>query len=272
MLKDRELELNDQEEKFLSQKEELNAAVEELMSKNEYLTSTLAELKQRNNELDQILYRASHDLRTPVSSVLGLIGVMRLMGLTAEQEAVVDHMTRKSNQMQSLLSSLADLSTAFFKDITPTTFSLSEIIDHAWRKIDTSANISFEVSSNEAHFFSDKVLLQILFSCLLRNAVTFSRPDVENRIKISCTVSASILTVEFSDTGEEIPAEISEKIFHMFFRGSDRSNGPGLGLYVAQRIAERLSGKIILVSGSGTKRFILTIPELKVVEEVSPIP
>lgn len=262
MLRDRELDLNDQEEKFMSQKEELNAAIEELMAKNTYLTSTLAELEQRNNELDQILYRASHDLKTPVSSLFGLIGIMRSTALTPEQVAVVDHMLKKSTQMESLLASLSDLSTAFFKPITAETFSVSEIIEEEWAKVNARENVSFHLDGREVHFCSDKVLFRILFSCLLQNAATFSRHDVKNQVTVQCSTTSSHLKVEVGDSGEEIAPEIADKIFEMFFRGSERSSGRGLGLYTAQRIAARLKGKIILANVKKRKTFIVTIPEL----------
>lgn len=72
-LQERERDLADKTEELLAQKDMLTAAIEEVMLKNDSLNKTLMTLRDRNFEMDQILYRTSHDLRSPLSSIRGIL-------------------------------------------------------------------------------------------------------------------------------------------------------------------------------------------------------
>lgn len=264
LLKERELSLNEQQEEFMAEKEELNAAIEEVVAKNGYLTKTLEQLKQRNNELDQILYRASHDLKTPVSSMMGLVGVMQSTRMDAEQQIIVDHLLEKAKQMESILTSLTRLSVAFFQQPTYERCAIENIVHDAWDQVKDKGGVPFEWKANNLQLMTDKTLLTNSLVCLLENAVTYSRPNHQNKISLEVNVSQSTVSVEIADCGEEIPADQTQKIFEIFHRGSVKSKGPGLGLYIARRIAERLNGCIRLENGKPRKKFILTLPEVTV--------
>lgn len=260
MLKERELALDEQQEEFLAQKEELNAAVEAVIEKNAYLTTALQELKQRNEELDQILYRASHDLKTPVSSIQGLLGVLDLTPITNEQQLIVSHLRGKAKQMESLLLSLSRLAAAFYQKVVYEQVSMREIVSDAWTNVKDKSRSIFRVQCDDLSFSTDKALLSILLTCILENAATFSKRDVKNEIVVSASMTESGLTLEISDCGEEIPKELEQKIFEMFYRGSVLSSGPGLGLYISQRIVERLNGTLRLENQQSKKTFCVTLP------------
>lgn len=260
MLKERELALDEQQEEFLAQKEELNAAVEAVIEKNAYLTTALQELKQRNEELDQILYRASHDLKTPVSSIQGLLGVLDLTPITNEQQLIVSHLRGKAKQMESLLLSLSRLAAAFYQKVVYEQVSMREIVSDAWTNVKDKSRSTFRVQCDDLSFSTDKALLSILLTCILENAATFSKRDVKNEIVVSASMTESGLTLEISDCGEEIPKELEQKIFEMFYRGSVLSSGPGLGLYISQRIVERLNGTLRLENQQSKKTFCVTLP------------
>lgn len=259
-MKERELALEEQQEEFLSQKEELNAAVEALIEKNDYLTKAHQELKQRNDELDQILYRASHDLKTPLSSILGLINVIKSTAISVEQQVIVNHLLDKTRQMDSLLLSLSHLSVAFYQEVVYEPCSLQTIITDAWKKVKEKGNVHFNVKCDDVNLSTDKALLSVLLTCLLENAATYVRPDINAEIVVSASLTESLLTLDVSDCGEEIPKELETRIFEMFFRGSVRSRGTGLGLYISQRIAERLGGSLTLENRQSGKTFRITLP------------
>jgi signal transduction histidine kinase len=261
-LKDREIALDEQQEEFMAQKEELTAAVEELIAKNSYLTSTLASLRLRNEQLDQILYRASHDLKTPVSSILGLISVMHTTGINEDQQTILAHLLDKTRQMEFLLTSLSDLSIAFFQKLNAERCSIDALVQAAWRKQRGSGDLQFDCRFKDVWFSTDKTLLYIVLTSLLKNAIDYSYPYVNNEIAVNAFTSASGLTIEISNAGEAIPTELSDKIFEMFFRGSHYSTGPGLGLYISKLIVERLQGEIKLVNDGDRKSFVVTLPEM----------
>jgi signal transduction histidine kinase len=264
LLKERELALDEQQEEFVSQKEELNAAVEELMAKNNHLTTALAALKQRNEELDQILYRTSHDLKTPVSSIFGLIGILRSSGLNRDQLTILDHFLQKADQMDSMLSSVSELSTVFFHEPQPNHVSIQELLHDVWTALNPGPKFRLEIKLTGTLFVSDVTLLQILFSRVLKNAIDFALPDGSNVVSIDGSISGSNLNIGFSDNGDEIPTDIADRIFDMFYRGSVRSKGPGLGLFIAQRIVRRLHGEIRFINSKPFKTFMICLPQVTV--------
>ena len=260
LLREKEQALNEQVEEFTAQKEELTAAIEELLSKNAFLSSTLSELKQRNNELDQILYRASHDLKTPVASFRGLTSLLHSSGLNAEQDIIVHHLKDKTDQMDSVLTSLSELSTAFFKEVTSERFSVRELLLDTWARLNPAPCFRLQIELNPASFSTDRSLLTILVSNILKNAINFA--NTSPTVLVRGFVSDSSLTLEICDDGEEIPHELEGKIFEMFYRGSVKSTGPGLGLYTARRIVERLNGEIQLINTTPLKKFAITLPAI----------
>lgn len=116
-LMERESDLADRMEEIEAQKEELTAAVEELDSKNKILETALEELKERNQELDQILYRASHDLRSPVTSIVGILSLLQHESLSEIQEKCFEHIRDRASQMDEVLKSLSTLAKTISNDI-----------------------------------------------------------------------------------------------------------------------------------------------------------
>jgi signal transduction histidine kinase len=102
-LLERERDLAEKQEELQAQKEELTAAIEELVNKNNSLTDTLIQLQKRNKELDLLLYRASHDLKTPVSSIQGLVNLMESEPITPEQKQLLEFIEQKTSQIHVVM-------------------------------------------------------------------------------------------------------------------------------------------------------------------------
>jgi signal transduction histidine kinase len=260
LLKERELALEDQQEEFLAQKEELNAAVEELIAKNTYLTNTLEKLKKRNTELDHILYRASHDLKTPVSSIYGLIDILRSGILNEDQQMAVSHLFQQVQQMDRRLVSLTTLSTAFFNEPNLQMCSIKTLVEQTWRGIDPHDDIKILFTTEDIQLVTDPVMLTIALKCLLTNSVTYRRDSMTDYVKISCVRKTTTVEIDVTDNGEGIDTKIASDIFDMFYRGSEKSKGLGLGLYIAKTIAEKFNGSIQYIANQAETTFRVTLP------------
>jgi signal transduction histidine kinase len=103
---------------------------------------------------------------------------------------------------------------------------------------------------------SDKMRLKIIMNNLLSNAVKFQRSSHGQKpfIRVSLKSDPQLYIIEVEDNGEGIKPAATNKIFDMFFRGTQRSNGSGLGLYIAKEAAEKIDGTIHVESeyGKGT--------------------
>ncbi len=263
-LMERESDLADRLEEIDAQKEELSAAIEELEEKNKTLVATLTQLKERNQELDQILYRFSHDLRSPVSSILGVLGVLKYESLNENQQTCFDHIREKSVQMDDLLKSLSTLAKTINNDIHFSEFRMDELIKNCISDGSLNSNfpdveIGFQFSG-DTEVCSDRLLVCLLIKNVLINSLTFREPFIPGVVTIRLAVTGNFFEIEIEDDGEGISDQIKENIFKMFYRGSERSKGSGLGLYIVYKIVEQLKGEINFSSEKGSTIFKIKLP------------
>lgn len=263
-LSEKENDLAERMEEIESQKEELSAVVEELHSRNKALEVALLELKERNKELDQILYRASHDLRTPVSSIMGVLNLLKYEQMTNNHRECLVHIRTQGVQMDQLLTSLSTLSKTIVNDIHYSTVDLRQCLIACIDELSQIPNFNSVTIRTEINgateILTDKLLFSIVIRNLLTNSLTFRKATKGGFIHIRTDVSDASVAIEVTDDGEGISEHIKDRIFDMFYRGSELSTGSGLGLYVVKKIVTRLNGSIEFVSDGATTTFRLVLP------------
>jgi signal transduction histidine kinase len=106
---------------------------------------------------------------------------------------------------------------------------------------------------------SDKLRLKIIFSNIMSNAYKYMNSEESSYLKIKVKPHKGAISISFEDNGIGIKKEYLDKIFNMFYRATDRSQGSGLGMYIVKQAVEKLKGTISLTSeyGKGTKIIIL---------------
>ncbi len=215
---------------------------------------TEQDLIYKNNELDTFVYRASHDLRGPIASLLGLHNIVQY---EIKDPAALEFFTMYNIQIKRLNDTILSLiEITKIKDIeaTKTDINFSEIIDGS---INSFANlplfnlIEFNIDINvKATFVSDRSLLTTIIQNLVENAIKYAdnkeKPYVN--IEIKNKGPQNDLYIVVSDNGIGIPASLHSKIFDMFFRGTEQAIGSGLGLYILKNAVQKLKGKIMLQS------------------------
>ncbi|MEP6736041.1 MAG: HAMP domain-containing sensor histidine kinase [Chryseolinea sp.] len=263
LLQERENELIDLAEELSSQKEELTAAIEELMYKNTSLEAALGKLQERTLELDQILYRTSHDLRSPLSSIKGILSLLKLEPQSALISRYGQHIERSTNQMDTLLQSLASLSKAILEDpiitLTNITEIISEVTDEC-KYLPSWPKTKVHLSLQKTEMNTDAMLMKIIFQSLFTNAFIFRNPAFEGNIYVQSHEQNGQIEIIVSDDGEGIDPVVLPRIFEMFFRGSERSLGNGLGLYMAQKAVEQLCGHLSVDVTSEKTNFSISLP------------
>ena len=231
---------------------------EELFKKNIELENSNKELVKVNNDLDNFVYTASHDLKSPVSNIEGLV--------TALKTTLQDH--QYQNEDVEMLFEMIDKSIAQFK---ATIHELSEIskiqknLDDDVAVVDIkeileeiSVSISEFILQSEAEItvdlkdgsnirYSRKNLKSILLN-LLTNAIKYRSEDRSLKINISSQLKDNALIVSVKDNGIGIDSEDVPKIFRMFKRLHTHVEGTGVGLYIVKRILDN-SGDSIEVEG-----------------------
>lgn len=248
--------------------DELNKQLDKSKLKSVLLKEKNRELKKTNRELDNFLYSTAHDLRSPLSSLLGLLNIMRYENKQPELLQHIEMMEKSLQRSENFISQIVSFSKNKRLVIVTEELDLYSIArnifdDHQF--IEGAARIQKEIRiGSDVPFYSDHNRVTIIFSNLISNAIKYADPGKEvSMVTLSITVTDKQALIEFSDNGVGIDEEHVNSIFDMFYRAHDNSKGSGLGLFILKEAVTRLGGKVNVEStrGVGTK-FQIRLPNL----------
>lgn len=248
----------------------------------------LKTLKFKNRELQDIVYTASHDLRSPLVNIQGfsselgtdcgqLLELLKNTTDTAETHKQVetllvehiprslDFITQSTRKMASLLDGLLQMSRIGTVEIALEPVAMNELM----RRV--QAAMEFQIQERHIDVMveplpdciGDAEMLDRVFSNLLSNAVKYLEPAREGKISVSGHVENGMSVYCVADNGIGIAPGHQEKVFEIFHRlnPEDDTDGEGLGLTIVTRIIDRLGGRIRLESDTDQGcRFIVTLP------------
>ncbi|MDO1444868.1 PAS domain S-box protein [Rhodocytophaga aerolata] len=229
------------------------------------LEHTLKELNDKNYELDQFVYKTSHDLRAPLTSILGLINISRLEQEEATRKNYMDLIENRVHKLDNFIHSMLEYSRNARTTTAQEKINFHTLLQECLAELTYMRNFGQLTVSMEVHgdnFYSDRFRLKIIFTNLISNAIKYQDFAKEKHyLKIRISITPEQATFEFTDNGTGIEPQFQEKIFQMFFRGSEHSDGSGLGLYIVKQTVDILQGKIRVNSqvGQGTC-FTVTLP------------
>lgn len=223
------------------------------------------ELKTRNMELDHFVYKVSHDLRAPLASILGLINLTKLEKEPATQEYYVDLMRAQVEKLDQFIHDILSHSKNLNLDVVTSEIDFEVIIETCFSDLaylDAASSITKSVDISGKGFISDKWRISEIFRNLISNAIKYSNPESNNKIvDIIVKVDKEQCKIVIKDNGMGISEEYLPQIFDMFYRGTDRSDGSGIGLYIVKNAIQKLNGQLSIDSAPhvGTT-FTITIP------------
>lgn len=223
------------------------------------------ELKIRNTELDNFVYKVSHDLRAPLSSILGLVNLSRLPGNTDDPLTYIDIIGEKVQALDHFIGDVLSHSKNLKMDVMIGNVNLKQIIDQTFTELSYLRGASDIVKSIKVEgidFFSDQWRISEIFRNLISNAIKYRRPDISDpHIDIKVHIDHLRADISFVDNGIGIDEENLARIFEMFYRATEQSDGSGIGLYIVKNAVEKLGGQINVASkpNQGT-RFNIILP------------
>ena len=222
------------------------------------------QLQKANAELDRFVYSASHDLRAPLSSLLGLIEVAKM------DHAGVDHyldmMKSKIHDLEEFIKEIISYSRNARMDVKKQPVNLKQTVEEVTEALTFSVgnpDIRIENMVSENMILqTDSMRLKIVLSNLIDNSLKY-RDDKKDKpfIRIEAVERDDVKLIIVKDNGLGIDQIYLDKIFHMFFRASEHSKGSGLGLYIVKETLNKINGSIQVESslGLGTT-FMVRIP------------
>lgn len=237
------------------------------------------ELIKINKELDSFVYSVSHNLRAPLMSVLGLINLVQLENKNADQSLhdYFEMMQQSIHKLDDTLKEILDYSRNARSALTISEVDVRKMVLESFDKMkymEGSEDIVKSVKIEEdVAFYTDPYRLSVIINNLVSNAIKYR--DIhkkDHELVVEAMFSDTDLILNFRDNGIGISPEYLPRIFEMFFRATERSEGAGLGLYIVKETVDKLHGTITVdsVMGEGTT-FKVVVPNLKILSEDQPM-
>jgi PAS domain S-box-containing protein len=226
------------------------------------------ELEKINAELDHFVYSASHNLRAPLTSVLGLIKLSKMQSQDSEINTYLNLMEKSIDKLDSTVRDIINYSRNTRTETQYEKINFEGLVNETLenlRYIDDNISIEKQiVIDDRLPFYSDKNRLSVVFNNLISNAVKYRNPYQANSfIAISVQVTPEKAYISIRDNGIGIAEKQIGRIYDMFYRATDQSTGSGLGLYIVKETLYKLNATIEVYSviNEGTT-FNLEIPNV----------
>ncbi len=205
-------------------------------------------VERANQELESFVYTVSHDLNSPLISVLGYIDLFESdfgSQLPDEAKFYLERIKASSGYMQSLIKDLLELSRVGRVQTEPDDVDMGDLIDEITNEIRSrNPGVAVDVKDSLPTLYMNPLRARQLFANLMQNAVKYAkRPDV--RIEVGAESDGNgLVTVSVADNGPGIAPENRDRVFGVFERLETGEEGTGIGLAVCKRIAEINGGRI----------------------------
>ena len=270
-LKVSQLEIEGRNQEIHAQKALLENRNQEISAMNSDLEKLVAartrHLETANEELDTFLYNSSHALRRPLARIMGLIDILKHETDTEEIEYFRDKIDYTARNMDDMLYKLLQVSEVEQSRLTVETMGVTRFLSEIKEELQP------ELKANKIHLdledpedlqlATDSYLLRIALNNLLLNAIHYTSVVNDRKRKVRITVNSAEdrILIRVWDNGMGIQPEVLPNLFEMFFRGTEKSKGSGLGLYIVKKVVDRLKGSIWVQSEPDQfSLFILSLP------------
>ena len=227
---------------------------------------TNQELAKTNKELDQFVYSTSHDLRAPLMSILGLVQLIEIEKDSTKILHYLNLIKSRISNMDNFIQEVTNYSRNSRIEVKKEEVSVEAIVQEViseFKFVENVDKIHFEQNIEvDKEVLLDRFRVQIILNNLVGNAIKYhdftkDRPE----ICIKAFRNNGDLQFLVKDNGTGMHESVKENVFNMFYRGSEKSNGSGLGLYIVKEVVEHLEGEIDVKStfGHGTE-FKVNLP------------
>ena len=208
-----------------------------------------AELQKANDELNKFVYSVSHDLRAPLTSIMGVINLTKLLPELKVGEEYFKMIEGRVLKLDDFIKKIID----YYKNARAETVNerieFDVFINSIWETFrNQNPSIIFKLNVNDnIEFIGDAFRLKIILENLVSNAIKYQNPSSEiKKIDVVVKTNADDLHIVISDNGIGINNKFLDNIFDLFFRTEDALNaeGTGIGLYLVKETLSKIGGRI----------------------------
>ena len=238
---------------------ERKQAEEEIFFQNQLLAKA-------NKELDQFVYSVSHDLRAPLSSILGLTNLHALSETPQEKESIVKLISERAETLDAFIREILAYSRNSRTELKPQEVNVLNEVNQVISSLSfmqgfAQTMIEKDIPSSLT-VVTDRERFKVIVSNLISNAVKYRNEKAPSFIKIRSHLDNNFLVTSVEDNGIGISDEHQNHVFEMFYQAHETAQGSGLGLYIVNEAIQKLRGSIAVRSSTGRgSTFTFTIPE-----------
>ena len=223
------------------------------------LSENNAQLKKANAELDNFVYSVSHDLRSPLLSVKGLLSlIFQHSAIDSETSNYLSMADKSIDRLDETISEILEYSRNARLEINKEPFSLRTMLEQICDDLHFSAEEKFQFKIHvhgEDVILADRNRISTVLRNLIGNAVKYRKKNIDDPY-VNCELvhEPDKLVCVITDNGEGISETDMPRIFDMFYRGNTNTVGTGLGLYICREVVNKMDGELMIESvlGSGT--------------------
>jgi signal transduction histidine kinase len=234
----------------------------------ETLRQQNVQLNKANKEIDSFVYSVSHNLRSPLSSILGLVNIARQEMETgkADMPNYLNLIEKSIKKLDETIKEILEYSQNDRVDIRLESIDLKALIHDCLSRLQylkgydqITRQINF---SGSVPFYSDRFRVSIILMNLFSNSIKYHDEYKEHKLlRVKATLTAEKVILEITDNGIGILPDRHDLVFKMFYRGTEKSDGAGLGLYIVKEVVEKLGGNVLLRSEPDLlTTFVVTLP------------
>lgn len=258
---------------FLRDRDELREMkMEEVVNKlNQEVNQhkfTQLQLEATNEELNNFMYRSSHDLRSPLIAISSLTKIASETTSKEERLEALEMIKLSSEKLNRLLVEMVDATRVTHADVKIVSLNFADFVEEIVSQLknaDHFRNVDVQIlSDKKLQIHTDENFLRAILQNLIDNGIKYKKPDVSNPfVKIEAENKEETFCIKISDNGQGIAEDKQSRVFDMFVRFNQDTQGTGLGLYIVKKSVKRLKGTIDFSSkvGVGTI-FTIKLPNL----------
>ncbi|WMJ72078.1 sensor histidine kinase [Cytophagaceae bacterium ABcell3] len=211
------------------------------------------ELEDKNKQLDVFVYKASHDMKGPLRSIIGLTDIGLKDIQDPQARLYLEHIKKSTRRLDNTLKDLIQLARVKETSIERKKVKVYDIFTEILESLEhlpEYTNITITLNFNRSvEVNTDKKLLYSILQNLTENAIKYQDPKKEDAfLSVTINESQNETEIVFEDNGRGIEQEMQQQVFEMFFKANEQSSGTGLGLYIVKTSVEKLKGSVYLQS------------------------
>ncbi|MEQ8360064.1 MAG: PAS domain-containing sensor histidine kinase [Cytophagales bacterium] len=232
----------------------------QIQNKQEVLNT---ELQARNKELDQFAHIISHDLKSPINSIIGLIGLLKkdhFKTMKKEGSDLLNLIEKSSWRMNDLIEAILSYSRAGHSEIKLSKYHLNDLIAEVIENLQVKKNIEIINQCENLELHSNRTQMFQVLSNLIGNAIKYHDKN-KGRVVLSSKSTIDEIEISVKDDGPGINQKYHKTIFDIFSKAhsTSRKDSSGIGLAIVKKLVKQNMGNIKLNSATGEgSEFIFT--------------